>query len=244
MTGSIGVETMAMPVAALGGMPHAPAQRQAALKTPSEAPQPAARVPQDRVDLSSDAVPFHLTMRATAPRSASAVAAELSPEEQAFLLDLKARDREVRAHEQAHASVGGIYAGAPQYDYVTGPDGQRYAVGGEVKIDVAPIPDDPEGTIEKMIVVREAALAPREPSAQDRRVAETADQHRRTAEVDLRELKTAALNGDVADGAAVSPQSADGSLAARLFADVAATYRQATDFFGIGTEPGETAVFA
>ncbi len=96
---------------------------------------------------------------------------ELSEEERAHVDELKARDREVRAHEQAHAIVGGQYAGAPSYTYQTGPDNQRYAVGGEVAIDVAPVEGDPEATIDKMSIVIAAALAPAEPSPQDRKVA-------------------------------------------------------------------------
>ncbi|MEL7154829.1 MAG: putative metalloprotease CJM1_0395 family protein, partial [Pseudomonadota bacterium] len=91
---------------------------------------------------------------------------------------LKARDAEVRRHEQAHAAVGGQYASAPSYTFQQGPDGRRYAVGGEVQIDVAPVAGDPEATIEKMGVVKAAALAPAEPSAADRRVAALADAQR------------------------------------------------------------------
>ena len=96
---------------------------------------------------------------------------ELSDEEQAQVEQLRDRDREVRAHEQAHATVGGQYAGAPSYTYQTGPDNQRYAVGGEVAIDVSPVEGDPEATIDKMSIVIAAALAPAEPSPQDRNVA-------------------------------------------------------------------------
>ena len=69
------------------------------------------------------------------------------------LAELKARDREVRAHEQAHATVGGRYAGAPIYSYERGPDGVMYAVGGKVNIDAAPVANDPQATIEKMQIV-------------------------------------------------------------------------------------------
>lgn len=239
-----GVESLAMP-RAIASPPQSSLHRQMALKTPSEAPRPVSQGPQDRVELSSDAVPLNLTMRATAvTSSASAAAGDLTAEQQAFLQDLKARDREVRAHEQAHASVGGIYAGAPQYDYVTGPDGMRYAVGGEVKIDVSPIPDDPEATIDKMLVVRDAALAPREPSAQDRRVAETADRTRMVAEADLREMRADAKSAVGSETADPSTHGSQNSFAARLFADVAASYRQATAFFAISDDAGELAVSA
>ncbi|MDX1587402.1 MAG: putative metalloprotease CJM1_0395 family protein [Oleiphilaceae bacterium] len=92
------------------------------------------------------------------------------------LADLKARDREVRAHETAHQAVGGQYTGAISYVFKRGPDGNQYAVGGEVPIDTAPIEGDPQATIEKMRVVQAAALAPAEPSAQDRAVAAKAMQ--------------------------------------------------------------------
>lgn len=90
---------------------------------------------------------------------------------QAQVSELKGRDREVRAHESAHAAVGGQYAGAPVFQYQKGPDGRRYAVGGEVSIDASPVPDNPQATIRKLETVRAAALAPADPSPQDRQVA-------------------------------------------------------------------------
>lgn len=83
-------------------------------------------------------------------------------------------DREVHAHEQAHAAVGGEYAGSPTYQFVRGPDGVSYAVGGEVSISTSPIPDDPQATIRKAQQIRQAANAPADPSPQDRRVAAAA----------------------------------------------------------------------
>jgi hypothetical protein len=88
---------------------------------------------------------------------------------------LKARDQEVRVHEQAHASTGGQYAGAPQYEYTTGPDNKRYVTDGEVSIDVSE-EKTPEETLKKMEQVRAAALAPAEPSSQDLKVAAEASQ--------------------------------------------------------------------
>lgn len=92
-------------------------------------------------------------------------------QDQQIIRQLSARDAEVRAHEQAHAAVGGQYAGSANYTYERGPDGVNYAVGGEVPIDVGAIQGNPQATLEKMLVVQRAALAPAEPSAQDRRVA-------------------------------------------------------------------------
>lgn len=88
---------------------------------------------------------------------------------------LRARDREVREHEMAHMTAGGSYASQPSFRFVRGPDGGFYAVGGEVRIDTSPVPGNPEATIRKMQTIKRAALAPREPSSQDRRVAAEAE---------------------------------------------------------------------
>ncbi|GGD10938.1 putative metalloprotease CJM1_0395 family protein [Halopseudomonas salina] len=102
--------------------------------------------------------------------------ARLEMIEQAEIQDLAARDREVRAHEQAHMAVGGQYAGGVSYDYSRGPDGRLYATGGSVSIDISPVSGDPAATINKMQQVQRAALAPAEPSGQDRVVAAQAAQ--------------------------------------------------------------------
>ncbi|MEN3159112.1 putative metalloprotease CJM1_0395 family protein [Alkalimonas sp. NCh-2] len=105
--------------------------------------------------------------------------------EQQALRELRARDREVRAHEQAHAAVGGQYASAPSYTYQRGPDGNQYAVGGEVQIDLSEIPDNPQATAQKMQQVRAAALAPAEPSAADRRIAAEASRRMLAARAEM-----------------------------------------------------------
>ena len=102
---------------------------------------------------------------------------KLSEEEQKAVERLQKRDREVRAHEQAHVAAGGQHVrGGVQYEYATGPDGRRYAVGGEVSIDTSPVSGDPDATIRKAQAIRRAALAPAEPSGQDRRAAAAAGQ--------------------------------------------------------------------
>ncbi|WP_421419023.1 putative metalloprotease CJM1_0395 family protein [Pseudoalteromonas lipolytica] len=111
--------------------------------------------------------------------------AEQEQQDAEQIKELKARDTEVRIHEQAHASVGGQYAGAPSYEYQRGPDGTNYAVGGEVQIDVAQIEGDPKATIEKMQTVRAAALAPQEPSGADRAIAADATQKLAAAQAEL-----------------------------------------------------------
>jgi hypothetical protein len=102
--------------------------------------------------------------------------AALSPEELAQLDKLKTRDREVRQHEQAHLSAaGGLAISGASYTYQKGPDGVNYAIGGEVSIDTSP-GRTPEETISRARAIRAAALAPADPSGQDRAVAAQASQ--------------------------------------------------------------------
>lgn len=113
-------------------------------------------------------------------------------EEQLKQLDeLKQRDQEVRMHEAAHLAAAGQHAkGGPTFDYQQGPDGKRYAVGGEVSIDTSKIPNDPEATIQKARQIRAAAMAPAEPSSQDRQVAAQAVQMEAQARAEIQEQQT------------------------------------------------------
>ncbi|MEJ2610467.1 MAG: putative metalloprotease CJM1_0395 family protein [Candidatus Thiodiazotropha sp.] len=98
---------------------------------------------------------------------------KLTPEEQSQVRELQQRDRAVRAHEAAHRAAAGGMASGGNYTYQTGPDGRSYAVGGEVSIR-----GSSSGTPEEMLrqaeTIRQAALAPADPSPQDRRVASQA----------------------------------------------------------------------
>jgi len=95
----------------------------------------------------------------------------LSPQQLAEIQQLKTRDADVKAHELAHLAVAGRFAtGGASFTYQTGPDGVRYAIGGEVPIDISS-ESTPEATIQKMETIKRAALAPADPSAADRRIA-------------------------------------------------------------------------
>lgn len=88
--------------------------------------------------------------------------------------DLRNRDKMVRQHEKDHYKAAGSLARSrPRYNFQQGPDGKRYAIGGEVLIDAGPA-SSPLKTIQKMQQVQKAALAPRNPSEQDLAVAEFA----------------------------------------------------------------------
>lgn len=160
---------------------------------------------------------------------------ELSEEEQAQVAKLKQIDAKVRAHERAHAAVGGAHAGAPSYTYTRGPDGQMYATGGEVAIDIS-AESDPEATLQKATQVAAAALAPADPSGQDRAVAAAAAQLRMEALAQIREEKRAEQEQQQAEAEAAKaaraqgqPQSADPAGAAAT----AGAYRRIGQLVGL-----------
>ncbi len=131
-------------------------------------------------------------------------------EELETIRELARRDREVRSHEQAHQAVGGQYAGAMSLTYTTGPDGKRYAVAGEVGIDISPVPGDPQATMAKAERIRRAALAPAEPSSQDRAVAAQATQLQLDAQAELRQLERearAAAEQETEESRAINEES-------------------------------------
>lgn len=116
----------------------------------------------------------------------------LTEEELQVLEQMQERDEEVRRHEMAHVAAAGQHAnGGPSYSYESGPDGKRYVVDGHVNVDIAPVAGDPGATIQKMQQVRRAALAPAEPSSQDRAVAAQASQQESQARVELAEEQRA-----------------------------------------------------
>ncbi|MDR2946578.1 MAG: hypothetical protein LBV79_07535 [Candidatus Adiutrix sp.] len=95
---------------------------------------------------------------------------ELSKEEQEQVADMRQRDQEVRIHEQAHVAAAAGMAGAPVYEYQTGPDGKRYAVGGHVDIRSSGS-SDPDVALREAEAVKRAATAPADPSGPDRAAA-------------------------------------------------------------------------
>jgi len=142
-----------------------------------------------------------LVRKADAPANRGVAEAQLSEAEKKQVRELSERDREVRAHEQAHAAAaGGLAKGGPSFTYKRGPDGKQYAVGGEVQIDTSSVADDPQASIQKAQRIRSAALAPAQPSAQDRSVAAQAAKMEAEARSELAtEARTDAKSG--ADGA-------------------------------------------
>lgn len=134
---------------------------------------------------------------------AAPAAPALDQGDQALLRHLQTTDKQVRAHEQAHVAAGGPHvSGGASFTYQTGPDGRQYAVGGEVPIDASPVPGDPEATIDKARTIRAAALAPADPSPQDRQVAAQAARMEAQARLEKAQEEQARREAGVTDATA------------------------------------------
>ncbi|RDE25082.1 hypothetical protein DV711_05860 [Motiliproteus coralliicola] len=144
---------------------------------------------------------------------------ELELEELSQVRQLSQRDREVRAHEAAHAAAGGSLTGAPSYSYTTGPDGRRYATSGEVSVE-SPRGSTPEETIERARTVIEAALAPAEPSPQDLRIAAQARAELIAAQAELERSERQQLEQAEQQETAQQPELSLASTATDTESDV------------------------
>lgn len=128
------------------------------------------------------------------------IGTERTAGEERQIAELQRIDRAVRAHEAAHLAAGaGVVSGGARFQYTVGPDGQRYAVGGEVPIDGSP-GRTPEDTLAKAQAIRRAALAPADPSATDRRVASQAAAMEVEARAAIREAAQIAVE-ETSEGA-------------------------------------------
>ncbi|WP_317931169.1 putative metalloprotease CJM1_0395 family protein [Halioxenophilus sp. WMMB6] len=155
---------------------------------------PASRVEQDAGEVDESSTPE--AVQFAQPEGFSAA---LSEQELATLQKLKLVDQSVRDHEQAHQSVAGQFAGSANFDFDTGPDGNRYAVAGEVPIRLPVGDGDPQQRLRQADQVIRAALAPVDPSSQDRSIAARAVQIKNDAKSDLREEQRGASSA--AEGA-------------------------------------------
>ncbi|HEX3074824.1 MAG TPA: putative metalloprotease CJM1_0395 family protein, partial [Ignavibacteriales bacterium] len=111
---------------------------------------------------------------------------KLSDDAQKVVKNLETIDSKVKTHENAHKAAGGnLVRGGASYNYESGPDGRQYAVSGEVQIELSADPSNPQATIQKMQQVKRAALAPADPSGQDRAVAAMASSIESQARAEL-----------------------------------------------------------
>ena len=144
------------------------------------------------------------------------------PSVKAEIARLKAVEAKVKAHEAAHKAAGGAMTGAVSYTYTQGPDGKRYISGGEVSIDTSG-GNTPSETITRMEAVRRAALAPADPSSQDRAVAAAAEARIQQARQD--QVSSTDESGQASDqaGSAASGQQHLRKMADRAYGENRAT---------------------
>jgi len=152
----------------------------------------------------SHATSPYATLANTGRAARANPAQDLAPEEAAQVARLQQIDRKVRTHEQAHMAAGAGLAGGASYQYQRGPDGRDYAVAGEVSISLSS-GRTPDETIARARQVQAAALAPADPSSQDRAVAARAARMEQQAQMDK-----LAVTGN---GAAINPLAQRGVAA-------------------------------
>lgn len=138
---------------------------------------------------------------------------QLSEEEKKEVAELKKADREIKQHEMAHLSASaGLSVSGAQFEYKRGPDGVMYAVAGEVNIDTSPVPGDPQATLAKAQKIERAALAPVDPSPQDRKVAAQARQMAAQARMEMMKESQDAGESGFSTGTTDSEPPAPGSM--------------------------------
>jgi hypothetical protein len=141
------------------------------------------------------------------------------PQVQAQITQLKTIEEKVKAHEAAHKAAGGAITGAISYSYTQGPDGKSYITGGEVPISISP-GKTPQETINRMEQVIRTALAPSDPSPQDRAVAAQAAAQQQEAALKQNDPADA---GETNESSATTDQTSPATFAARYLQNAYAT---------------------
>jgi len=140
---------------------------------------------------------------------------ELSEDDLRKIEELKKIDKNVHVHEQAHLSAAGGYArGGAHYDYVRGPDGNKYANSGHVSLDTSR-EKTPEATIKKANIIQKAALAPADPSPADKQIAANAAKMAADAAQELAEDK-AKMKGSETTKTTETPDTPEASEVATV----------------------------
>lgn len=85
----------------------------------------------------------------------------------------KSTDRQIRSHEQVHATIGQTTT-PKSYNYAQGPEGKMYAVSGSVRLDTS-IPQDPKAAQFKLDQIARAASGPADSSGGDNMIVTAAN---------------------------------------------------------------------
>lgn len=123
----------------------------------------------------------------------------LSDAKLAEISSLKARDSQVRQHEQAHlAASGGLNISKAAFTYQRGPDGVNYAVGGDVRIDTSQGRTAADSLARGELII-DVALAPADPSPSDRSAASKGQNMAQQARAELLQQARQARQADTAE---------------------------------------------
>ena len=136
--------------------------------------------------------------------TAEGVGGKQTPQVQQEIVRLRATEEKVKAHEAAHKTVGGAATGPVSYTYTRGPDGKQYISGGEVPISIS-AGSTPTETISRMDQVIRAALAPADPSPQDRAVASQAANLQQKARQEESQAADSSASGAVTSASGSDP---------------------------------------
>jgi hypothetical protein len=129
-------------------------------------------------------VSIPMSSKEVAPPPAALTVA-LSDEALMQISILKARDTQLRQHEQAHhAASNGVDVSSASFTYQRGPNGVNYAVSGDVRIDTS-APRNPEDRLAQAEMINDVALAPLDPTPTDRAVAAKAQQMAQQARTEI-----------------------------------------------------------
>jgi len=130
---------------------------------------------------------------------AADTSAELSAEEQRRVRELERLDRVVRAQENVHRAVAPeVVSGDSTFEFEVGPDGRRYAVRGETRIEL-PRSGDPDQIVHDAQLALRAALAPAQVSSEDRVLAMRAAGLEARARAQIQRDERAALRDELAE---------------------------------------------
>lgn len=144
---------------------------------PSQTSQPsfsAATVPTPTLQTQQKSNPLSTNTLGLSPSELAEIFG-LDSNENQVINELQAADAGVRAHEAQHfRAAGGLVQGTAEFDYVEGPDGNLYAVGGQVEINPTNGVTDPAKQASDAATLYNAATAPADASAQDLAVARSA----------------------------------------------------------------------
>jgi hypothetical protein len=181
-----------------------------------------------RVTISEEALRKAGLLKDETEKSANTEKPGASDKDTQEVAELKQADQEVRAHEQAHVMAGGnLVRGGATFGYKRGPDGNLYAVSGEVSIDSSPVQGDPRATIRKAEQVRKAALAPAQPSSQDRAVAAAASGMEVQAQAELNQEQFDKVKSSSGQTSPQAGENAGAVTKSTPESKVSAAYRQA-----------------